>query len=164
MGREIRRVPPNWEHPRWTRDETSEPRRIGQYKSLYDKDYDTAAAKWLAELADFKPTGHSKYYWEYAGGPPNEKSYRPKFAAEPTWYQVYETVSEGSPVTPPFATQDELIEYLVTTGEMAGTQYQRRYSRPAAEKLVRDTGWAPSMAVERGPNGVTIKEGAEALI
>lgn len=163
MGREIRRVPPNWEHPRYTADNARDRRNIGQYISMYDKDYDTAAQEWLAELAAFKPDEHNKYYWEYAGNPPDEESYRPKFTAEPTWYQAYETVSEGSPVTPPFATQAELVDYLVNIGEMAGTQYCRKLSRPAAEAFVSG-GWAPSMIVERGPSGVTIKEGAEALV
>lgn len=172
MGREIRRVPPNWEHPRYTADDARDRRNIGEYKSLYDEDYETAAQEWLKNFDLWRAGAHpsqsgkyasdSKYYWEW-DTPPNEEYYRPKFTTEPTWYQAYETVSEGSPVTPPFATQAELIDYLVNVGEMAGTQYQRKLSRPAAEKFVSG-GWAPSMIVERGPSGVTIKEGAEALV
>jgi hypothetical protein len=173
MGREIRRVPPNWEHPRYTEDDARDRRAIGQYKSLYDEDYETAAQEWLANFDLWRAGKHesqsgeyaseSKYYWEY-DTPPNEESYRPKFTEEPTWYQVYETVSEGSPTTPPFATQDELIDYLVNVGEMAGTQYQRKHSREAATKFVKGSGYAPSMVVERGPSGVTIKEGIEASL
>jgi hypothetical protein len=174
MGREIRRVPPHWEHPRYTSDNARNSRDVGRFMSMADQDYETAAREWLEECDLWRAGTHKaqsgkycsklRFYWEYAGGPPDEDHCRPAFTAKPTWYQVYETVSEGSPVTPPFATEDELIEYLVTVGEMAGTEYNRKYSRPAAEKFVRETGWAPSMSVQMGPNGATIKEGAEALL
>ena len=38
MGREIRRVPANWEHPKDER---------GNYKPLLDSDFETEARKWL---------------------------------------------------------------------------------------------------------------------
>jgi hypothetical protein len=40
MGREIRRVPANWEHPKDERD--------GGYIPMYDDDFDAALAKCLA--------------------------------------------------------------------------------------------------------------------
>ena len=173
MGREIRRVPPNWEHPRYTKDNARYQNWVGNYIGMHDDDYDSAAQEWLEQFdlwrAGKHPSQHgeyasdSKYYWEY-DTPPDPESYRPAFTEEPTWYQVYETVSEGTPVTPPFATQDELIDYLVNVGEMAGTQYNRKHSREAATKFVKDTGYVPSMVVMRGPEGVTIKEGIEAAI
>lgn len=164
MGREIRMVPPNWEHPRWTADDTSDRHRIGKIRPTYDQDYESAAKEWLAELAAFKPTEYANYYWEWAGGPPDETAYRPAFTEEPTWFQVYETVSEGTPVTPPFATQDELIDYLVNVGEMAGTQYARKFSRESATKFVKGSGYAPSMIVMHGPEGTTIREGIDAAV
>lgn len=48
--------------------------------------------------------------------------------------QIYETDSEGTPVSPVFASKDELAEWLVTEGG---------YSRQAADMFARD-GWAPS--------------------
>lgn len=173
MGREIRRVPPNWEHPRYTADNAPRPNMVGRYISMHDEDYDTAAQEWLDgfdlwlqgkhESQHGKYASTSNYYWEY-DTPPDELSYRPKFTEEPTWYQVYETVSEGTPVTPPFATQDELIDYLVNVGECADTQYNRKHSREAATKFVKEMGWVPSMIMERGPAGVTFKEGIDAAI
>lgn len=171
MGREIRRVPPNWQHPRYSKDTARYERHVGEYMPMHDEDYETAARKWIDGFDLWRQGKHpsqsgkyaseSKYYWEY-DTPPDEDSHRPKFTEEPTWYQVYETVSEGTPVTPPFATQDELIDYLVTVGEMAGTQYNRRHSRAAATKFVKESGWVPSMIVMREGNSVTIKEGIEA--
>jgi hypothetical protein len=171
MGREIRRVPPNWEHPRYTEDDCRGHRQnVGHYKSLHDEDFETAARKWVEEFElwqrgehDAQPCSYATYFWEY-DTPPDRESYRPAFTAEPTWYQVYETVSEGSPTTPPFATQDELIDYLVNVGEMAGTQYNRKFGREAATKFVKGSGYVPSMIVMRGPEGVTIKEGIDAAI
>lgn len=174
MGREIRRVPPNWEHPRYTADNARDRRAIGQYISMYDQDYDSAAREWMDEFqlwlrgehdGQTKYKTETKYFWDYHGGPPDEGSYRPAFTEEPTWYQVYETVSEGTPVTPPFATTAELVDYLVSVGEMAGTRYNRKYSRAAAEKFV-ETEWAPSMTVETFSDGrpPKIREGAEALL
>jgi hypothetical protein len=73
-----------------------------------------------------------------------------------TWYQVYQTVSEGSPVTPPFATKEELIEYLVKFGDewdqsrtAEGRQASAGWPRKAAEQFVKSE-WAPSMMVVNG--------------
>lgn len=42
MGREVRRVPPDWEHPRHTKETTTNPKTIGHYIPLHDEDYETA--------------------------------------------------------------------------------------------------------------------------
>lgn len=47
-------------------------------------------------------------------------------------YSLYETVSEGTPVTPVFATAEELIDYLVNVG----TFWNEKYERRNAEALV----------------------------
>lgn len=151
MGREIRMVPPNWEHPR---------NEQGDYKSLYDKDYDTAAKEWMEEFEVWKGESEKerdyKYYWEY-NSPPDEDLCRPKFTEEPTWYQVYETVSEGSPVSPPFATKKELIEYLVQYGDFwTQKQGNKPPSREAITNFV-NSGHCFSMTITNG----TIKMGID---
>lgn len=76
-------------------------------------------------------------------------------------WQVWETVSEGSPTTPVFATREELIEHLtlVGAGGVCGP-----VSRQAAKNFVED-GWAASfvgMSFGGGPpqfmNGVEAAE------
>lgn len=61
------------------------------------------------------------------------------------WWQVWETVSEGSPVTPAFASATDLVNHLVANGDAWD---QKRgdggWSRASAEKFVR-SGWAPSL-------------------
>lgn len=86
-----------------------------------------------------------KYYAEWNGDAPEIAYYLPKRAeGEATWLQLYETVSEGTPVSPPFATPEELIEYLVQNGDFWDQlRGDAPYSREAAERIVRG-GWAPS--------------------
>jgi hypothetical protein len=67
-------------------------------------------------------------------------------------WQIWETVSEGSPITPVFATKDDLVDYLVEKGDL--WDQKRRtggWKRENAEKFV-NRGWSPSMVsvVENG--------------
>jgi hypothetical protein len=48
-------------------------------------------------------------------------------------YQVWETVSEGSPISPVFETSDKLVNWLVNQG----------YSESASQKFL-EVGWCPS--------------------
>ena len=151
MGREIRRVPPNWMHPKYTQENAPGPSRIGEYRDCYDETFDDALAKWIEgyqmwkagthrdQLSPTCPTDGLEFY-EWEGGPPNPLHYRAAFTEEPTWFQVYQTVSEGTPVSPPFATLLEVVEYLVQHGEYGGSPVSRAY----AEQFVKD-GWAVSM-------------------
>ncbi|WP_280448401.1 hypothetical protein [Nocardia brasiliensis] len=52
-------------------------------------------------------------------------------------WQLWETVSEGSPVTPVFETREGLVEHL------SSSAYPRRLTRDEAEGLV-EAGWVPS--------------------
>jgi hypothetical protein len=168
MGREIRMVPPDWEHPRYTAEDR--PRSsdwIGQYRPLYDEPYREAAERWLADL-DLWRTGkyedqpkpeECRYFWDWDGGPPDKSSYRDRewSPEEATRYQVYETVSEGTPVTPHFATKAELVDWLVEHGD--DWDQKRRdggWDRVAAERFVNDE-WAPSMIVNHSAAGTTIE-------
>ena len=54
-------------------------------------------------------------------------------------WQVWETVSGGSPISPIFATSDELVDWLVAKGN----------SQKAAEGFVQDE-WAPSAVMVGG--------------
>jgi hypothetical protein len=63
-------------------------------------------------------------------------------------WQLWETVSEGSPVSPVFATADELIDHM-SQPKMSEYEGSTGYTRAGAEAFVRGPGWAPS-AVNRG--------------
>jgi hypothetical protein len=148
MGREVRKVPPNWEHPK---DES------GRYDPLLDEYYPKAAKNWLDSCIAWENGTHPDllghddrkelypYYWEW-DQPPNEEYCRPYPDEQATWFQLYETVSEGTPTTPPFETKAELVEYLVKHGEYHDP---RGWSRESAEYIVK-TGWGPSMIIHNG--------------
>lgn len=63
-------------------------------------------------------------------------------------WQVWETVTEGSPISPVFADADGVYRWLLQQG----------YSQPAALAFV-DAQWAPSMVMVDGE----VKDGIEAL-
>lgn len=69
-------------------------------------------------------------------------------------YQIWETVSEGSPISPPFATPEELARHMETTrwgADKDGTPYETWLA------FIRGPGWAPSMVMTGGKlmDGVT---------
>lgn len=67
------------------------------------------------------------------------------------WWQVWETVSEGSPVTPAFATGDELINYLVKYGDSWDqSRGDGGWKRDNAIQFVKNAGWAPSLVISNG--------------
>lgn len=157
MGREIRRVIPNWEHPKKEYPNHQTMRMEEGYQPLYDRCYREAADEWRREFAEweggeraahFEESGTDYEFWDWNGMPPDKNYYRPEWKPEEmTWFQVYETVSEGTPVTPAFATQEELADYLVANGDFWD---QRRgdggWNRENAMEFVRQ-GFAFSLSV-----------------
>ena len=164
MGREIRRVPKNWKHPL-----REYPQGPNDFHPMHDEEFDISAREWLDNCIAWENGTHEDlikhpeykeefpFYWQWEGDPPDPKYYRPKFE-NTEWYQIYETVSEGTPVTPPFATKEELVNYLVEFGDFwQQSKYERRFSeawcrdaekpgwnRKSAEQFV-ESEWAPSM-------------------
>lgn len=179
MGREIRRVPPNWDHPQKERYNSLKGEYEQGYQPLFDEPYREGMAEWLKNhllwLEGKHPDqldGSGKEYENYAdwdGNPPDVKYYRPNWKEEDrTWWQIYETVSEGTPVSPPFATKEELVEYLVENGDFWDQRRRKEgrggincdpWSRKAAENFVFGSGWAPSFI----SNGSSIMSGVEAM-
>jgi hypothetical protein len=144
MGREVRRVPANWVHPRNER---------GEFKPMFDQDFGSVAREWLDDAIAWdngthenllrEPTLKDKYpfFWQWDDNPPDPEHYRPAWTeAEATHYQMYETVSEGTPVSPVFATPEELVDWIVQN---------LGHSRHAAEEFVK-SGYAPTMMVASG--------------
>ncbi len=50
MGREIRRVPPNWNHPKKDYPNHTMGRMERDYRPLYDKPYSKAIDEWVKNL------------------------------------------------------------------------------------------------------------------
>ncbi|RLC88690.1 MAG: hypothetical protein DRJ03_02095 [Chloroflexi bacterium] len=128
MGREVRRVPKDWEHPL---------QNDGEPVPLFDgfqqrvKDWDEGDEKWKQGLCrsylcngpEWEPIGNARVgdtYTDYAGPRPNPSDYVPDWPeAERTHYQMYESVTEGTPMSPVFETPEELARWLADTGANA---------------------------------------------
>lgn len=100
MSREVRMVPPDWEHPK---------NGAGQYKPLFERDYKEAAAEWL-KYANEKGLQEAI---DWHGQAPDAEDYMPAWSeSEATHYMMYECTSEGTPISPAFATPEELARWL----------------------------------------------------
>lgn len=139
MGREVRRVPATWQHPK---DERWNDKR---YKPLYDgSQYEPRKKDWLDTLAE---KGLQKTL-DWCGNPPNQEDYMPNWPdAERTHYMMYEDTSEGTPISPAFATPEELARWLTDTGASLFGGMTASYE--AWLNIARD-GWAPSMVIDSG--------------
>lgn len=126
MSREVRPVALDWEHPLagGTYSDGS-PR----YVPLHSREDLRFRLEWNAEHPDD----------EDAQEPVDLSEYMPEIPeGTPCGWQLYETVSEGSPLSPVFATKDELAAWM--SGPAAGRE---RVSPDVAAKFVAE-GWAPS--------------------
>ena len=97
---------------------------------MLDQTYEDAGKHWIASCIEWA-MGQNKYQKEdplligahfsvhrdWDGMPPNEEYYRPAFDAEPTHYQYYENTSEGTPLSPVFATEAELEIWIRKEGK-----------------------------------------------
>jgi hypothetical protein len=123
MSREIRPVALDWEHPQMGGtyyDGTPRYRALHSREDLLRHlDWNTENPDDLIEIdpADYMP--------ELKEG-------------TPFGWQMYQTVSEGSPVSPVFATKDELAQWL--SSPAAG----REQCSPEAARKFTEDGWAPS--------------------
>lgn len=175
MGREIRMVPANWKHPKQSN---------GFDQPMCDKHIEAALAEWLEEFDHVRTNGLAdkdrEFYprglvdWLRDNSPPDPDYYRPWRDEDATWFQVWETVSEGTPATPPFATKEALVDYLVYHGDFWQQQLWKEndrfmqptppgYPREAAEKFVMGTGWAPTFVTMRDESGIHMASGIDTL-
>jgi hypothetical protein len=142
MGREIRRVPKGWEHPK----------DGAHYRPLFDGSFSDELARWKdrkaawdrGEREDYA-VGETMPFEEWDGHEPVREDYRPDWPAEQcVCFQVYENVSEGTPISPVFETREGLIAWLMNDGSglgFGGTVL--KLSREAAEGFA-NSGYAPS--------------------
>ena len=125
MSREIRPVALDWEHP-LAGGTYSDGRP--RYVPLHSReDLRIHLDSFAADPED----------WD--NEEPDPADYMPEIPeGTPYGWQMYETVSEGSPVSPVCKTKDELAAWLSSTA--AG----RNQVSPAAAAAFVDAGWAPT--------------------
>lgn len=166
MGREVRKVPADWQHPRNDRgryiplsDRYEEDLR--EWKEGYEKwniglVWDFGKKVWIPKSDN---TWHQGEYWEYAGDPPHEEDYMLVGVPEEerTHLMMYEDTSEGTPISPAFETPEQLARWLADTGASAfggaGATYE-------AWLTTCKGGWAPSAAWSRNTGLIS---GVEAM-
>lgn len=131
MGREVRKVPKDWQHPS---------DRNGKCKPLHDG--------YNADIEKFKSLIEKEgveYAIDYFGGGPQRENYMPDWPeSERTHLMMYENTSEGTPISPAFETAQELARWLADNeassfGNMTAT-YEQWLS-------MIDDGYAPSMVI-----------------
>jgi hypothetical protein len=129
MGREVRPVAADWEHPR-------EPGTYSdgspRYRPLFSRESLRLRLEWRTEHPEDEDEQE----------PIDLADYMPEIPeGTPYGWQLYETVSEGSPLSPVCATKDELAAWL--SSPAAGDE---RRSPEVAAKFVAE-GWAPSFVM-----------------
>lgn len=152
MGREVRRVPLDWEHPvnpdpnpYWRANEwdwTGQGRHFqpmrGRVVAEDWREWDEGKAQWDAgERPKYWSAGDTDDYEEWAGERPDPAYYRPDWPAESmVGYQLYETVTEGTPLSPVFEQPEDLARFLVDRlGYFSDVDSAMRFVA---------AGWAPS--------------------
>lgn len=150
MSREVRRIPIDWQHPTEPNRHTGKLEPVGLCGDL-----PAALARWEDEGRDI--ANRTGFEWEWAlktdlkdydseddlhayvtaqhvVNRPRRGDYMPVWPEGVTLgWCLYETISEGTPVTPVFATAGDLVDHLTTVGDWNGP-----YRRKAAEQLVND--------------------------
>lgn len=74
-------------------------------------------------------------------------------------YQLWETVSEGSPISPVFATPEELAEWLAPSPDYKWRKNDEGTTREQWMKFIVGLGWCPSLIAV----GVRVMTGVEAV-
>lgn len=144
MGREVRRVPADWQHP-------MDP-DTGRFKPLLGSDFAQALKEWNAENEKWSRGEFPDYadeesrrmsYSEWNGDQPKRCDYMPSWPTEQrTHLMMYEDTSEGTPISPAFATPEELARWLVDNNASA---FGRSTGTYEGWLRVARGGWAPSM-------------------
>lgn len=131
MGRELRPVTLDWEHP------------------CAGGTYSDGSPRYIPLHSREDLLHHIEYSQKYPEDYPDgidPDDYMPEIPeGTPYGWQMYETVSEGSPISPIFKTKDELADWLASPA--AG----REQVSPAAARAFVADGWAPSF-VSMGGN------------
>ena len=132
MGREVRRIKRGWVHP--VNDD-------GKPMPLFGRSYAKAVADWDAECAKWCEGQRPDYcddetlrsdvygYYLWAGQRPQPHDYMPDFGDEADMLVMYESTSEGTPISPAFETPEELAKWLADNdassfGRMTATYEQ----------------------------------------
>ncbi len=126
MSREVRKVRPDWLHPKYTADNAPHSRAIGWFIPKIDESYKDAASSWLAVAND---QGLDVAMAEF-GHPPEIEAYMPEWTeAERTHFMMYETTSEGTPISPVMESPEALAKWLADNDANSGAGRTANYEQ-----------------------------------
>ena len=140
MGREIRMVPPGWEHPKDKRGKFIPLLKMtaGEYdaeaKAFKRRDFSVMPSY-------FRPEYFDGTFEDWAGRRQPTRRMPDFPAGTATHWMMYESTSEGTPISPAFATAEELARWLADTGASAMGSMTATYEQWLATCRA---GWAPS--------------------
>jgi hypothetical protein len=149
-------VPVNWQHPK---DEN------GDYIPLLRQEFQHAHYEWWQGFQKWKlglVKGYGKEPWvqqgdyysgmrysDHAGPPPSPDGHMPSWATEEaTHFMMYENTSEGTPISPAFATGEELAHWLADTGASAWADMAATYEQ-----------WLATIKAGSAPSAVSVGGG-----
>lgn len=175
MGRKVRRVPADWQHPK---------NEKGDYIPLLDGFYSKRVAEWDEGERQWnagfrahtvwhegggyhdewvpKDAKHDYPYSNWTGDRPLAEDYMPDWPEEQrTHLQMYEDTSEGTPISPVMETPEDLARWLADNGASAFAGETATYEQWLA---TIKRGWACSavLTVNRDGTG-TLESGVAAL-
>ena len=162
MSREVRRVPKDWIHPKSDNGHDI-PLLMGYAKDV--EKWDIANGKWNDGYRNdyhggWKPLDGDEEcdsYAEWNGDRPDKDDYMPDFTeGEATHYQMYETVSEGTPISPVMGSPEALAKWLVDNNANAFAGQHASYE---AWLRIAKGGYACTAVMEGG----VVKSGVEAF-
>ncbi len=147
-------VPPEWEHPK---DEhghyiplfggsvTERIRAWEESRIMWQRGFrrDYGDGTWVP-----KGDGYDYSFVEWDGDRPDPADHMPDWPPHlRTHFQMYEDTTEGTPISPAFATAEELARWLADNGAKAGAYSTATYEQWLA--TIR-AGSAPSMTIIDG--------------
>lgn len=132
MSRELRMVPADWKHPTDGTYSDGETR----YVPLFDgAEFDGRLERHrqrinTAEYRQMVKDRGEEYARNYFGEEPNPDHYMPDWPSKKrTHYQMYETTTEGTPISPVCATKEELARWLADNEASAWGEFTATYEQ-----------------------------------
>lgn len=179
MGLEVREVPVDYRHPTWKELREQgyaipdsldiamkyDPNRIHQLASRFDHTWEEAFAEWeesrptpdnfkpwIAESYPAQSFEHAMVMW-MEDHPRDPIMYRPEWPEDAEMgIQIWETVSEGSPCSPVFKTDEDMVQWLMSDDRPKPYDpywLPPNYSEQNARAFVTDR-WVPSLVISGG--------------
>jgi len=130
MGREVRMVPEDWEHPKNEYTGKYEPLHCGYQEDL-KRFKERIESHGLEDALDYWGGGPIKRHYMLADYHPEER----------THLMMYEDTSEGTPISPAFETPEELAKWLADNGASSFGSMTATYEQWLE---TCKSGWAPS--------------------